>query len=241
LAAAHPINRITMATPEAWLGIVAAGKTYYDLREALRELGLDDAALKRYGIRLLQIGLLWPMEPMIVREFARGLEEIFVVEEKRAFVETFVRDVLYNQADRPRVVGKQDEEGRPLVPANGELDADRIALLLASRLEKKLDVPSVTARVALLEALRERPAPLALRQAVAAGTNITFKILYNSAVAMTGGQDAAGAMPVPQMTRLLEAEGVKRIIVTTDDPDKYDASVLWGRGSEVWHRDRLDE
>src|SRR5438874_2088943 len=324
-AAAHPINRITMATPEAWLGIVAAGKTYYDLREALRELGLDDAALQRYGIRLLQIGLLWPMEPMIVREFARGLEEIFVVEEKRAFVEIFIRDVLYNQADRPRVVGKQDEQGRPLVPANGELDADRIALLLASRLEKKLDVASVTARVALVEALRERPAPLtlarqpffcsgcphnrstvvpegsmagggigchgmalamperhtvgtthmggegvqwvgmapftemthmfqnlgdgtffhsgslAIRQAIAAGTNVTFKILYNSAVAMTGGQDAAGAMPVPEMTRMLEAEGVKRIIVMTDEPGKYGRAVRFGPGVEVWHRDRLDE
>ena len=324
-AAAHPLNRITVGTPDAWLGIAAAGKTYGDLREALRELGLDDAALARYGIRLLQIGLLWPMEPMIVREFARGLEELFVVEEKRSFVETFIRDVLYNQTDRPRVVGKQDEQGRPLVPANGELDADRIALLLASRLEKKITVPSITARVALLEALRERPAPLtlarqpffcsgcphnrstvvpegsmagggigchgmalamperhtvgtthmggegvqwvgmapftemphmfqnlgdgtffhsgslAIRQAVAAGTNMTFKILYNSAVAMTGGQDAAGAMPVPEMTRLLEAEGAKKIIVTTDDPDKYDAGALWGRGTEVWHRDRLDE
>jgi indolepyruvate ferredoxin oxidoreductase len=324
-AAAHPINRITVPTPNAWLGIAAAGKTYYDLREALRELGLDDAALARHGIRLLQIGLLWPMEGTIVREFARGLTELVVVEEKRSFVETFIRDVLYNESERPRVVGKQDEQGRPLVPANGELDADRIALILASRLEKKLSVPSITARVALLEALRERPAPLtlarqpffcsgcphnrstvvpegsmagggigchgmalamperhtvgtthmggegvqwvgmapftemthmfqnlgdgtffhsgslAIRQAIAAGTNITFKILYNSAVAMTGGQDAAGAMPVPEMTRLLEAEGVKKIIVTTDDPDKYDKSALWGRGTDVWHRDRLDE
>ena len=324
-AAAHPLNRITVPTPDAWLGIAAPGKTYYDLREGLRELGLDDAALARYGIRLLQIGLLWPTEPTVVREFARGLSELFVIEEKRSFVETFIRDVLYNQTERPRIVGKQDEQGRPLVPANGELDADRIALLLASRLEKKISVPSITARVALLEALRERPAPLtlarqpffcsgcphnrstvvpegsmagggigchgmalampdrhtvgtthmggegvqwvgmapftetphmfqnlgdgtffhsgslAIRQAVAAGTNMTFKVLYNSAVAMTGGQDAAGAMPVPEMTRLLEAEGVKKIIVTTDDPDKYDAGALWGRGTEVWHRDRLDE
>jgi indolepyruvate ferredoxin oxidoreductase len=324
-AAAHPLNKVTIPSPGAWLGIAAPGKTYYDLREALRELGLDDDALRRYGIRLLKLGLLWPMESTIVREFAHGLEEIFVVEEKRSFVETFLRDVLYNQAERPRIVGKQDEQGRPLVPANGELDADKIALLLAARLERKLNVPSITARVALLEALRERPAPLtlarqpffcsgcphnrstvvpegsmagggigchgmalamperhtvgtthmggegvqwvgmapftemkhmfqnlgdgtffhsgslAIRQAIAAGTNITFKILYNSAVAMTGGQDAAGAMPVPEMTRLLEAEGVKRIVVTTDDPDKYGHGVTWARNANVWHRDRLDE
>src|SRR2546422_10692680 len=98
---------MTMPTPEAWLGVAAAGKTYYDLREALRELGLDDEALRRYGIRLLQVGLLWPMEAMIVREFARGLEELFVVEEKRSFVETFIRDVLYNQSDRPRIVARR--------------------------------------------------------------------------------------------------------------------------------------
>jgi indolepyruvate ferredoxin oxidoreductase len=123
-AAAHPLNKITIPSPGGWLGIAAAGKTYYDLREALRELGLDDEALRRYGIRLLKLGLLWPMEPTIVREFAHGLEEIFVIEEKRSFVETFLRDVLYNQAERPRIVGKQDQHGRPLVPANGELDAE---------------------------------------------------------------------------------------------------------------------
>src|SRR6185436_3911727 len=237
----------------------------------------------------------------------------------------FLRDVLYNDTVHPRVVGKRDEQGRPLVPADGELDADRIAQIVASRLERKLQLESITARVALLEALRERPAALtlarpayfcsgcphnrstqvpegsmaaagigchgmaltmperrtagvthmggegaqwvgmapftntphmfqnlgdgtffhsgslAIRQAIAAGTNVTYKILYNSAVAMTGGQDAAGAMPVPEMTRMLEAEGVKRIIVMTDEPAKYGRSARFGPGVEVWHRDRLDD
>jgi indolepyruvate ferredoxin oxidoreductase len=324
-AAANGLNRVALDPPDAWLGLVAAGKTYYDLREALRELGLDEAALRRHGIRILKVGMLFPMEPGIVRHFARGLEEILVVEEKRSFVELFVRDVLYNDAVHPRVVGKRDEQGRPLVPASGELDADRIAQLVASRLERKLRLESITARVALLEALRERPAPLtlarqpyfcsgcphnrstvvpegsmaaagigchgmaltmserrtaglthmggegvqwvgmapftnlphmfqnlgdgtffhsgslAIRQAIAAGTNVTFKILYNSAVAMTGGQDAAGAMPVPELTRMLEAEGVRRILVMTDEPDKYGRGVRWAQGVQVWHRDRLDE
>jgi indolepyruvate ferredoxin oxidoreductase len=322
--AAHGINRITVPTPDAWLGIAAPGKTYYDLREALRNLGLDDGALRRYGIRLLRIGMLFPMEPGIVREFARGLEELLVVEEKRAFTELFIRDVLYNQTERPRVVGKYDTEGRPLVPADGELDADRIARIVATRLERRVPLASITARVALLEALRERPQPLtlarqpyfcsgcphnrstvvpegslagggigchgmalfmsrrtvgithmggegaqwvgmapftevphlfqnlgdgtlfhsgslAIRQAVAAGASITFKILYNSAVAMTGGQDAAGALPVPDLTRALEAEGVRRIIVVTDEPGKYPKGARWASGVAVWHRDRLDE
>src|SRR5258705_10597214 len=96
------------------------------------------------------------------RDFARVLEEILVVEQKRSFIEMFLRDVLYNDAVHPRIVGKQDEQGKPLVPANGELDADRIAQLVASRLERKVRLDSITAPVALLEALRERPAPLAM-------------------------------------------------------------------------------
>src|SRR2546425_1672047 len=323
-AAANRFNRVTLPTPNAWLGIAAPGKTYHDLREALAELGLDNAALRQYGIRLLKIEMLFPMEPGTVREFARGLEELLVVEEKRAFCELFIRDILYNQAERPQVVGKSDEHGRPLVPADGELDADRIAEIVASRLERRIHLESITARVALLEALRQRPAPLtlvrqpyfcsgcphnrstvlpegsiasagigchgmallmdrktmglthmggegvqwggmapftetphilqnlgdgtffhsgslAVRHAIAAGTNITYKILYNSAVAMTGGQDAAGAMPVPELTRSLAAEGVRRIVVMTDEPDKYPTSAQWAPGVEVWHRDRLDE
>jgi indolepyruvate ferredoxin oxidoreductase len=269
--------------------------------------------------------MMYPMEPVHRPPLRRGLEEILVVEEKRSFIEMFLRDTLYNDAAHPRIVGKRDEQGRPLVPANGELDADRIAQLGGQPLERKLQIASVTSRVALLEALRERPArltlarpayfcsgcphnrstvvpegsmaaagigchgmalgiperrtaglthmggegaqwvgmapftktphmfqnlgdgtffhsgSLAVRQAVAAGTNVTYKLLYNSAVAMTGGQDAAGATPVPELTRILEAEGAKRIIVMTDEPDKYGPEARWAQGVEVWHRDRLDE
>jgi len=323
-AAANRLNRITVPAPEAWLGIVAAGKTYYDLREALAALGLDDDALRRYGIRVLKLGMLFPAEPGVLTEFARGLEEILIIEEKRSFIELFTRDVLYNAAVRPRIVGKTDERGERLVPADGELDADRVALVVARRLERRVELPSVTARVALLEALRERPAPLtlartpyfcsgcphnrstvvpegslagggigchglvltmnrdtlgithmggegaqwvgaspfvetqhvfqnigdgtlfhsgslAIRQAVAARVNVTYKILYNSAVAMTGGQDAAGAMPVDALTRFLDAEGVKRTIVVSEEPAAYGGGARWAPGVEVWHRDRLDE
>ncbi|PYM56815.1 MAG: 2-oxoacid ferredoxin oxidoreductase, partial [Candidatus Rokuibacteriota bacterium] len=325
-AAANGLNRITAPTPDAWLGIAAAGKTYYDLRQALRDLGLDDPALRAHGIRLLKVGMLFPLEPGIVREFARGLEEILVVEEKRGFLELLFRDVLYNQAVRPRIVGKRDEAGRILVPADGELDADLVARVVAARLGRRLSLDSFHARLAALEVVRERPAPatlslarqpyfcsgcphnrstvvpegslasagigchglalnmdrqvvgitqmggegaqwvglapftdmphlfqqlgdgtlfhsgsLAIRQAVAAGTNVTYKILYNSAVAMTGGQDAAGAVPVPVLTRQLEAEGVRRILVLTDEPGKYAQERRWAAGVEIWHRDRLDE
>src|SRR3989441_2754110 len=148
-ARVNRLNRVTLDTPNAWLGIAAPGKTYYDLREALRELGLDDTTLRHYGIRLLKIGMLFPMEATTIRDFARGLRELLVIEEKRAFCELFIRDILYNEAERPRILGKSDLEGRPLVPADAELDADRIAQIVATRLERRIPRESITARVAL--------------------------------------------------------------------------------------------
>src|SRR5258705_4800344 len=120
----NKLNRITVPTRNAWLGILTSGKTYYDVRQALTELGLDEAALRRYGIRILKMGMLFPMEPRVVREFSRGLQEILVVEEKRSFLELFARDVLYGWPERPQMVGKFDEEERPLIPITGELDTD---------------------------------------------------------------------------------------------------------------------
>jgi indolepyruvate ferredoxin oxidoreductase len=319
----NKLNQILVPTPQAWLGILTAGKTYYDVRQALTELGLDDAALHRCGIRILKMGLLFPVEPRVVREFSRGLEEILVVEEKRPFLEMFCKDILYGQTDRPRVVGKCDEEERPLLSILGELDSDSIARAIAKRLARKMRIESVEARIQHLDELKRRPKPislmrtayfcsgcphnrstvvpegsvaaagigchgmamgmdrgiigvthmggegaqwvgiapftdtphmfqnlgdgtlfhsgsLAINYAIASEVNITYKILYNSAVAMTGGQAAAGALPVPTLSRRLEADGVKRIIITTDDPGKYAGASLPGN-AEVWHRDRLLE
>lgn len=322
-AAENKINRITVPTPNAWLGILTSGKTYYDVRQALTELGLDEAALRRYGIRILKMGMLFPMEPRIVREFARGLQEILVIEEKRSFLEMFTKDILYGMTDRPQVVGKLDEEDRPLIAPVGELDSDLVARAIARRLARRIRIDSVEARIQHLDELKRRPKPLtlartaffcsgcphnrstvvpegsvaaagigchgmamgmnrgiigvthmgaegaqwvgvapftetphlfqnigdgtffhsgglALNYAVASGVNITYKILYNGAVAMTGGQNAAGALSIPALTRRLEAEGVKRIIITSDDTTKYSGTSIAGN-AEVWHRDRLLE
>lgn len=325
-AAANRLNRITLSPPGAWLGIAAAGKTYLDVRDALRRLGFGDRDLEAAGVRLLRVGMLYPLEPGIVREFARGLEEVLVVEEKRPFLELFVRDILYHERERPCVVGTTDETGAILVPVHGELDADLLAPILARRLARRLPAGELEARVARLapavppdiqplgpgaqrlsyfcsgcphnrstvvpegsiaavgigchgmavmmersdagftqmggegaqwvgaSSFTETPhlfqnlgdgtlfhsGTLAIRQAVAAGTRITYKILYNGAVAMTGGQPVDGGLGVPALTRALEAEGVSRIIVVTDEPDRYRGVRLAPR-AEVWPRTHLDE
>ena len=329
-AAANGLNEITGATGAARLGIVAAGRTFQELRQALGDLGLDDVALRRFGIRLLRLGMVWPLEPEIVRRFARGLDEILVLDEKRAFIELFLRDILYGRAGAPRVVGKTDEQGRRLVPADGELSADRIAAVVADRLRSGVlggevgALPvALEARLALIEAaaragaaavarlpywcsgcphnrstaapdgsfvgagvgchamalwiddraqtvhqmggegatwigrapFTDRPhifqnvgdgtffhsASLAVRAAVAAGVDITYKILYNGAVAMTGGQDVAGSIAIPELTGSLAAEGVSRIIVCSDDPARHDDGGPLAEGAEIWSRDRLEE
>lgn len=330
-ARANGVDEITGtggSTPRR--GIVAAGKTYADVRQALAALALDDDALERAGVRLLRLGMIWPVEPTIVAAFADGLDEILVVEEKRSFVETQVRDLLYDAAVRPRVLGKRDAHGLTLVPADGELTPDRIRPVLASWLGDAADAaragtPSITTpsvpgprvtgpaatgpRIArapyfcsgcphnrstnvpdgsvagagigchTMAAMMGRSAvaitqmggegaewigrapftdrrhmfqnlgdgtffhsgSMAIRACVSAGVNITFKLLYNGTVAMTGGQDAAGAMSVPELTRVLEAEGVRRTIVCAEDPSAYPSNARWAPNVTVRGRDRLDD
>jgi indolepyruvate ferredoxin oxidoreductase len=302
------VNRVEGAR-DAWLGIAAAGKTYYDLMHALRGLGLDGERLERAGIRILKLGMVWPLEPQIAREFARGLDEIVVAEEKGPFVETLLKEALYGVADAPRILGKHDESGEPLLPRELDLDADLIARAVAARLEARgVRIDSVEARLRKLAEIHGRPAELpmaqrtpffcsgcphnssvqapdgtlvgagigchtmvllnpegkgeitgitqmggegaqwigmapftddthlvqnlgdgtfhhsgslAVRAAVAAGVNITYKLLYNEHVAMTGGQAIEGQLSVPDLTRWLELEGVRRIIVTAEDTSRY--------------------
>jgi indolepyruvate ferredoxin oxidoreductase len=308
------VNRIEGAG-DAWLGIVAPGKAYYDLRHALRSLGLDDRTLDRAGVRLLKLELVWPLEPDIARNFARGLEEILVAEEKGPFVETQLKETLYGTANAPRIVGKRDERGERLLPAELDLDADVIARAVAARLRTRVQLDSVEARLRKLAEIEGRPtalpmaqrtpffcsgcphnssikapdgtlvgggigchtmvllnpegkgditgitqmggegaqwigmAPftedrhlvqnlgdgtfhhsgsLAIRAAVAAGVNITYKLLYNEHVAMTGGQAIEGQLNVPDLTRVLELEGVRRIIVTAEDTGRYKGVELAG-------------
>ena len=324
-AKANAINRITVPTRRAWLGIVSAGKTYYDLRQALLEIGLgDDAALERAGIRLLKLGMIFPIEDGILHEFAAGLEEILVIEEKRSFIEMFCKDLLYGSASAPRIIGKKDEQGSKLVKADGELDADDLVPVLARRLNGRIDAPALESRLQQINApldlgaipivarqpyfcsgcphsrstvvpegslagagigchtlaiLMERSTSgvtqmggeganwigasyfsninhifqnigdgtlahsgsLSIRQAVAVNTNITYKILYNSAVAMTGGQPADGLLPVPQLTQMLHAEGVRKIIVISAEPRQFAPETRWAPETEVWERERLEE
>jgi indolepyruvate ferredoxin oxidoreductase len=320
-AAANKLNNIVFENPDAWLGIITAGKTYNDLRQCFLELGLDDAALRRYGIRILKMGMLFPMEPQIVRDFARGLEEIFVIEEKRPFLEMFAKNVLYGMANAPRIVGKFDEHEKELLPHYGEFESDVIGRALTKRLSQKARIESAEAWLKRLDEIHVRDklatatrtawycsgcphnssttapdgsivsagigchtmamwmgrnvvmgthmgaegaqwigmAPftdtkhifqnmgdgtyahsgsLAIRYCAANNANITFKVLRNAHTSMTGGQQIMGEEPLANLVSDLLANGVKKVIVTSDRPETI--SGLAG-GTEAWHRDRLDE
>jgi indolepyruvate ferredoxin oxidoreductase len=135
---ANGLDSIRCVSPGDRLGLIAAGKPYRDLCLALNLLGLDEAALDRHGIRVLKLGCIAPVETRRLREFAAGLEEIVVVEDKRGFIETQVRQTLYNLPDRPLVGGKQTPSGEALFPMHGELEGHQIALILGAYLEQRL-------------------------------------------------------------------------------------------------------
>ena len=334
-ARANQLNRITIDSPRPKLGIIASGKSYLDVLQALEDLGIDKKHAAEIGLRLYKVSMPWPLEPNGVRHFAEGLDEILVVEEKRQLIEYQMKEQLYNwKGDvRPRVVGKYDEHGEWdvhrsewLLPAAGELTPAMIARVIARRIAKFYTSPIVEARLKFIEdkeAALARPREkiarvpyfcsgcphntstrvpdgskalagigchymavwirpeetmtftqmggegvpwvgiqpftetkhvfanlgdgtyyhsglLAVRAAVASKINITYKILYNDAVAMTGGQPVDGPLTVPMITQQVRAEGVEKIVVVTDEPEKYAGVTGLASGVTVHHRDELD-
>ncbi|WP_367066643.1 indolepyruvate ferredoxin oxidoreductase family protein [Oryzisolibacter sp. LB2S] len=349
---ANRLNYNVVATAQDRFGLIASGKAYNDMRQALVDLGLDDDHCRQLGIRVHKVNVVWPLEAGITRDFARGLQEILVVEEKRQVIEYQIKEQLYNwRADvRPDVLGKFDEVdgdhtggewGMPnpsenwLLRPQADLTPAIIAKAIAKRL-KKLGVPADVAarmdeRLAVIAA-RERglaakaqdtgerlpwfcsgcphntstrvpegsravagigchymanwmpdratstftqmggegvtwvgQAPfsttahvfanlgdgtyfhsglLAIRQSIAAGANITYKILYNDAVAMTGGQQV-GERPeghsVAQIAHSLRAEGVTRLVVVTDEPEKYQGRTHPANAARAGHAELLDD
>jgi indolepyruvate ferredoxin oxidoreductase len=328
---ANGLNRVLwreLAGTRPVLGIASAGKAYADLRQALADLGIDEALAAELGIRLFKIGVTWPLEATGARAVAQGLAEVFVVEEKRPLIESQLKEALYGLPDAPRITGKTDPEGRTLLPLHGELSPSIIARALAARLAP-LAPPALrerlAARVAFLDA-REGAAArtlpvavrtpyfcsgcphntstrvpqgsralagigchymaqwmdretatfthmgaegatwagaahftdekhvfvnlgdgtyfhsglLAIRAAVASKVNATYKVLFNDAVAMTGGQRHDGPLNPWLISQQLHAEGVTPIRVVTDEPDKYPAGTAWAPGVTVHHRSELD-
>ncbi|WP_127599214.1 indolepyruvate ferredoxin oxidoreductase family protein [Nitratireductor alexandrii] len=321
------LNKIVYSggrTPK--IGIITVGKSYLDVRQALEDIGIDEAGAERIGLRLFKVACPWPLDLEHIRDFARGLEMIIVVEEKRSLIEVQVREDLYGTAMQPVVVGKKDERGDWLFPAKGALDPNDIAIAIGERILKVIG-PSeeIAARVNRLKQFQAMLAEstdvasrtpyfcsgcphnsstkvpdgsiagagigchfmalwmdrntvgftamggegaqwvgqapfskrahifqnlgdgtynhsgsLAVRFAIASGANITYKILYNDAVAMTGGQPHEGPLSVEMIANQMRAEGVARIAIVTDEPDKYAGAARFPSGATIHHRDDLD-
>ncbi|MFA8474964.1 indolepyruvate ferredoxin oxidoreductase family protein [Xanthomonas campestris pv. campestris] len=314
-ARANGIDKLVLDSPQARLGIVTTGKSYLDVLQALEYLGLDAQACAQIGIRVYKVGMTWPLEPVGITAFARGLDDIVVVEEKKAFIERQMKELFYNwpasAGARPSIVGKYNEHGAWILPSTGELTPATIAAVIGKRIQR-FPLPSAAiaasieqrlrwmeakeAEMALPRALFPRvphycsgcphntstvvpegsralggigchymvtwmnrstdtfthmggegvtwsgQAPftatphvfqnlgdgtyfhsgsLAIRQSVATGVNITYKILYNDAVAMTGGQPVDGTLTVPDIAHQLRAEGIHEIVVVSDDIGKW--------------------
>ncbi|MEW5686042.1 MAG: indolepyruvate ferredoxin oxidoreductase family protein [Pseudomonadota bacterium] len=329
-ARTNGFDRVIFNAPAGGLAIITAGKAYLDVREALAAAQIDEPRARKLGIRLLKLGLTWPLDGETVRAFADGCREVLVVEEKRAFIESQVKDALFHlRADRrPTVSGKTTPEGAPLLPGFGELSPGSILAAIADRLEAH-DLLDEPARVRIAEARSRRngvvAAPLteharapffcsgcphntstvvpegsvglsgigchvmaalmphrkhawpvqmggeganwigaapftetphvfqnlgdgtyfhsgvlAIRAAIAAGVNITYKLLYNDAVAMTGGQPVEGTLTTLQIAHELKAEGAARVLIVADDPGRYEPVKAQLGDITLDGRERLD-
>jgi len=324
---ANDLNRIVYSGgPKAKIGVITVGKSYLDVRQALDDIGIDEARANRIGLRLFKVAAPWPLDYEHIRDFAQGLEMIVVVEEKRSLLETQVRENLYGTANQPVVVGKRDERGDWLFPAKAALDPNEIAIALGERVLRVIGpAEDIQARVSQLRQFQamlsdtvdvgsrtpyfcsgcphnsstkvpegsiagagigchfmslwmgrstvgftqmggegaqwigqspfskrehifqnlgdgtyNHSGALAIRFALGTDANITYKILYNDAVAMTGGQPHEGDLTVDMIARQVRAEGVERIAVVSDEPKKYGPATVFPERTTFHHRDDLD-
>ncbi|PLX37188.1 MAG: indolepyruvate ferredoxin oxidoreductase [Hyphomicrobiales bacterium] len=323
---ANRLDHVAFGAKRARIGIIASGKAYRDIRQALALLGIDEERAEALGIGIYKVAMPWPLEPLGIGAFTRGVEKLLIVEHKRALIEPQVKAQLYHHpaGERPAIWGKTTPEGAPFLPDVLELSiAEMVRALstvlpdiakdaamraVADRLEEQLryaeshgcdagrspyfcsGCPHSTS-TKVPDGSRAMPgigchamteisgrttegqvamggegvpwvgqAPfsktkhmfvdlgdgtyfhsglLAIRQAVAAKVPVTYKILYNDAVAMTGGQAVDGTLTVPQLTRQLEAEGVRRIVLVSDNPDTYRGRQDLAAGVPIHHRDEL--
>ncbi|MCG7625167.1 indolepyruvate ferredoxin oxidoreductase family protein [Epibacterium sp. Ofav1-8] len=303
---ANGLNRETLTPRTPKLGIVASGKTYAVVHEALGHLGLTEAQCQSLGIGLFKVGCPWPLEPETIRDFARKYPEVLVIEEKRNLIEDQLARVLYGLPDgrRPALSGKETPDGTRLMESDGELNVQDVLPVLTARLSAlgiAHAAPPVLPDLAQVPALSQRsiwycagcphnrstktiegsrtiagigchsmsifidPANTsgathmggegaswigqahftnekhvfqnigdgtfahsgltAIRAAVVSGTSITYKILYNDAVAMTGGQEVEGGITVEDIYHQLRGIGVTEIRVLSEDPKRF------GRGA----------
>lgn len=321
------LNMITHNAPGATLGIVAAGKAYQDLSQALRALGVSDADLGSIGLKVLKVGMVWPLDDQIVREFARGLDTILVVEEKRPLLEDQIRSILYGQPDAPNIVGKffdgqtyATTRGEQAFPNSGEINPSTIVKVLsktALNVDPNCGVslpnfpdqpvagsvspirspsfcagcphgrstqvvegsralagigchsmamfidPTTTNTISHMGGegamwIGQQPFTdekhvfanmgdgtyyhsgfMAIRAAVAANLPITYKLLVNGFVSMTGGQPIEGELSIEQIIGELYAEGVRKITLVSDEPEKYDSQKFPGTVA-VYPRTQLE-
>ncbi len=321
----NSIDRAIVASPHARVGIVTAGKAHYDFMEVLRRLDVSQETLAQHGVRVYKLGLTYPIEPTRIQAFIEGLGEVLVIEEKGPIVEDQLRSLLYNASPRPAIAGKQDAQGRPLVPEIGELRPSRLIEIVANwlvrhfpdldrrHLVREFTLPQLLSNASdsvkrlpyfcagcphntstkvpegshaqagigchFMASWMDRDTEgliqmggegidwvshamftqvphvfqnlgdgtyyhsgyLAIRQAVAAKATLTYKILFNDAVAMTGGQPVDGVISVDAIARQVEAEGVKQVVVLSDDITKYDTiRNRFPAGTEFHDRAELD-
>ena len=136
-ARTNRLDRTVFEAAHRRFGIATCGKAYLDVRQALEELGVDEARAAELGLQVYKVGMTWPLEPERMRAFCAGLEDVLVVEEKRPLVEEQLARLLYNDERRPRLLGKRDERGAPLVPEDGELTPSAVAEAVRAWLERR--------------------------------------------------------------------------------------------------------